>query len=81
MNQLEVFANEHGVIFFFIVLLLVIWTTVWKGFALWKSARLSDKWWFIVLLVVNTVGILEIIYLFVFSKEKERRKEAQENAE
>ncbi len=48
---------------------LLIWVFVWKGFALWKSSRRIEKWWFIALLVINTFGILEILYLFVFSKK------------
>ncbi len=51
-------------------LLLIAWSLVWKGLALWKSAQRKEKWWFVVLLVINTVGILEILYLYVFSKEK-----------
>ena len=38
--------------------------------ALWKSARLLQKWWFIALLVFQTLGLLEILYIFVFSKSK-----------
>ena len=49
--------------------LLVIWSIIWKGLALWKSAREGNKVWFIVFLVVNTLGILEILYLYVFSKK------------
>lgn len=49
---------------------MVIWTLPWKGVALWKSARFKDKWWFIALLVINTIGVLEILYIFVFSKRK-----------
>jgi uncharacterized membrane protein YedE/YeeE len=45
---------------------------VWKGFALWRAAELKQKKWFIALLVINTIGILEILYLFVFSKPKEK---------
>jgi hypothetical protein len=37
---------------------------VLKGYALWHAARRDEKVWFIVLLVVNTVGILELVYLF-----------------
>lgn len=53
------------------ILILVIWSVIWKGFALWKSARNTDKVWFIVLLLVNTVGILEILYIYFFSKKKD----------
>ena len=49
-------------------MLLVVWSMVWKGLALWKSASLRQKWWFVILLVVNTMGILEIIYYFFVSK-------------
>lgn len=54
---------------FFGLSLLVIWSLVWKGLALWKAAREGSKPWFLVLLVINTVGILEILYLYVFSKK------------
>lgn len=55
--------------------LLIIWSIVWKGIALWKAARLNDKAWFIVLLIVNTVGILEIFYIYIFSKRDENKDE------
>ncbi len=51
--------------------LLLIWTLYWKGRALWKSARQTDKGWFVALLLLNTLGILEILYLYVFSKNTE----------
>ncbi len=49
--------------------LLIVWSLVWKGMALWRAARHGAKVWFVVLLVVNTLGILEILYLYVFSKK------------
>lgn len=58
-----------------LMLLMLIWTLPWKGFALWKAARNSHKKWFVVLFLLNTVGILEIIYIFFFSK-KETPKQA-----
>ena len=48
------------------IIAAVLWTIVLKGLALWHAARGSQKWWFIALLVVNTLGILEIIYLIWF---------------
>lgn len=53
-----------------IILALVIWTVPWKGWALWRAARREQKKWFIALFLINTAAILEILYLFVFSKEK-----------
>ncbi|MDQ5901425.1 MAG: hypothetical protein QG580_140 [Patescibacteria group bacterium] len=43
---------------------LMAWVFIWKGLALWKAARNGSKVWFIILLLINTIGILEIIYLF-----------------
>jgi len=51
-----------------IIVFAIIWTLVWKGLALWRSAELRQKYWFIALLLINTLGILEIIYLFVIAK-------------
>lgn len=50
-------------------LLILVWSIFWKGLALWATARKGEKIWFLVFLVVNTIGILEIIYLFVVTKE------------
>lgn len=50
------------------IIAALIWSVVWKGLALWHSARRGQYWWFVILLVVNTLGILEIIYLFFVSK-------------
>ena len=44
----------------------MVWTIVLKGFALWYAAQGRQKWWFIALLLLNTVGILEIVYLIWF---------------
>lgn len=46
-----------------VVAALVVWSVLWKGFALWHAARNGQRNWFIALLVVNTVGILEMVYL------------------
>ena len=43
--------------------LLLLWSLVWAGLALWHAARRGDKIWFIIFLFVHTLGILEILYL------------------
>ena len=48
---------------------VLVWSIIWKGLALWKSARTDSKIWFIVFLIVNTLGILEILYIYIFSKK------------
>lgn len=49
-----------------LIVVVALWTVVLKGFALWHAARGGQRNWFIALLVVNTLGILEIIYLIWF---------------
>jgi methionyl-tRNA synthetase len=53
-----------------VLVALAIWTLPWKGYALWKSARRGEKWWFVALLLVNSLAILEIVYIFFFSKKE-----------
>ncbi|KKU46991.1 MAG: hypothetical protein UX66_C0028G0001 [Parcubacteria group bacterium GW2011_GWF2_46_8] len=48
---------------------LSIWSLIWKGFALWRASRNNQRNWFIALLVLNTMGILEMVYLFWISKK------------
>ncbi len=48
----------------------IIWSMIWKGIALWKAGRNNQLPWFVVILIVNTIGILEIIYLAFFQKKK-----------
>ena len=59
-----------------LVLLLVAWTLPWKGVALWKAAGNRQLWWFVALFLLNTLAILEIIYIFRFSKRKESAPQA-----
>lgn len=55
-------------IFSVLFLLAVIWTVAIKGYALWTASKRNEKWWFIALLIINTFGILEIVYLVFFAK-------------
>lgn len=64
-----------------IIWLILLWTLPWKGVALWKAARNEHKWWFIALLVLNTMAILEIIYIFFFSKKKGMIEKKEEKIE
>ena len=39
---------------------LIVWSLIWKGLALWRAAQAGQPAWFVVLLVLNTAGLLEI---------------------
>jgi hypothetical protein len=56
--------------FLVIIAIAAIWSLIWKGFALWHSARNHQKVWYVALLIINSLGILEILYLLFFRKNK-----------
>lgn len=61
------FAEQMGLpVWFF--LMIVFWTISWKLVALWTSARKGSVFWFILLAFLNTIGVLEILYIFLISK-------------
>lgn len=61
----------------FLLFPLLFWGLFWKGWSLWKAAHAESKIWFIVLLLVDSLGILDILYIFVFSKVKKSSKKSR----
>jgi len=53
-----------------LLLLGILWMLIWKGVALWKAGRNYQKTWFVVLYISQTLGVLEIIYIIFFQKDK-----------
>lgn len=66
MDTVSQILNYNNPIFY----VIIIWSIIWKGVALWHAARNKQLAWFVVLLIVNTIGLLEIIYLIFFRKDK-----------
>jgi hypothetical protein len=64
-----------------VIILILLWTLPWKGAALWRAARRSHIGWFLTLLILNTFGILDILYVFVFSRWGINKKQTQEKQE
>jgi methionyl-tRNA synthetase len=56
---------------------VMLWTIILKGYALWAAARGGQKTWFVALLILNTFGILEIVYLIWY---RPKAKSADESA-
>jgi Family of unknown function (DUF5652) len=48
-----------------LIVLITIVDLILRGLALWRSARAGQSVWFVVLLIVNTAGILPAIYLLL----------------
>ncbi len=56
-----------------LIAVIALWDLLWKGIALWKAARKEQKYWYILLLLINSAGIVPIIYLLI-NKYKEGKK-------
>jgi len=56
------------------IILLIIWSLIWKYIALWKCGRNNQITWFVFISIINTLGILEIIYLLFFRKNLNKKK-------
>ena len=54
------------------IMFALAWILPWKAWALWLAARRGEKGWFILLLILNTLAIVEIIYIFLVAKQKDR---------
>ncbi len=63
------FMSSNSLAANLITIAFYLWIAVWKCLALWRAAQLKQKGWFIGLFVINSLGILEIAYLFFFSKQ------------
>ncbi len=70
--EVAAFAEKMGVgveVFALILAVLTVWEIVWKGIGMWKASKNDQMWWFIPMLVLNTAGILPIIYIIFFQKD------------
>ena len=76
-QTIEEASTQAGINYGLAILLvgvILIWTLVWKLSGMWKAAKKGSVFWFIILAVVNTIGILPILYIYVFSKMKLGKK-------
>lgn len=52
-----------------LMVVLILWVLPWKGYALWTASKKNHKFWFILMLILNTFAIVEIIYIFYIAKK------------
>ena len=68
---------QQPVLVFLSLTILAVWDLIWKSLALWSSARNGQKSWFIAILIINSLGILPIIYLIWFKPKRLPRENTQ----
>lgn len=80
MNALSILNQNSGFLmeaynmqaFMSGIFLLALLDLGLKGWAMWRAARMEKKSWFIALLVINSFGILPVIFLLMTRQEYER---------
>lgn len=72
MEQVAVYMQSHPAV----LVALGVWSLIWKGFALWKSAKKDQMYWFIAILVLNTAGLLPIAYLIYLKYSEKAEKKS-----
>ena len=55
------------------IITLIIWSSCWKLVALWKAATNRQLAWFIVLAILNTAGMLPILYIYFYQQDKTKQ--------
>jgi len=58
-----------------VIIIVAIWDSVWKFIAMWKAGRNNHLAWFICIALINTIGILPIIYILIQRKKTSRQPE------
>jgi hypothetical protein len=53
-----------------VIIILALWSGVWRLIGLWKAGRNNEMGWFICIALINTLGILPIIYLIIQKNKK-----------
>lgn len=76
-NILNTFNFQGGYGLNILLAVGFIWATAWKGLGLWNAAKNRQQYWFVAMLIINTLGILEIAYLFWFAKKRLTLKDLQ----
>lgn len=66
MGSFQEFANNYP----WFILVVIAWNFTLKGVALWFAAQRKQHLWFVALIILNTLGIFEILYFFSLRKKK-----------
>lgn len=74
IDAMITFIEENTLLF----IVVTIWSLAWKGFALWKAAaKKKNPYWFVAILILNTYGIIDILYIFIFSEWEKITKKGE----
>lgn len=67
LQSIQALIEQHPAFF----LMLTVWSIIWKGLALWKASQRNERNWFMVILILNTFGILDLIYYYFVGRNSD----------
>lgn len=65
-------SPDAGLLLVSWLLPMVIWEVIWKGIGMWKAGQNKQLRWFVAILIINTAGLLPIIYIVWFQKKHKK---------
>lgn len=68
----DVISSNLSILVWVILPALLTWEAIWKAIALWNAGRNNHLIWFIAIFVINSLGILPIIYLIILKKKEKK---------
>ena len=57
------------------LMIAILWEATWKIIAMWKAGRNNHLAWYICIALINTVGILPIVYILMHRKNPIKNEE------
>jgi hypothetical protein len=62
-------SGDYGGYSSVVLFVILAWSLFWKGMSLWKASKNNQKYWFVALMLINTLGILDILYISFFQRK------------
>jgi Na+-driven multidrug efflux pump len=72
MDNLQQIQDALSWVLPIIIIPAFIWGTAWKIIGMWKAGRNNHLSWFICIALINTLGILPIVYILMQKKKSEK---------
>jgi len=67
-NYFSNLASGLGITETTLFISLVVWDLAWRSAGVWKSTKNNQPVWSVLFVLFQTIGILPILYIFVFSR-------------
>ena len=56
-----------------LLIVLALFEAVLKGIAMWKCGRNNQLVWYVFIFIFNTAGILPLVYLLFFTRNRKKK--------